>query len=121
MRADLEALPDLLRHAERLLEDGTLATSPANAATLQVLSSVRLLDSFSEIHAHIGQSSCAHVARELFPDYPGPMPPFLPTAWLEPLARAWRLMPGATHRARGVDPAAAPHPRPSMWQRSTPA
>jgi glutathione S-transferase len=89
VRADLEALPELLGHAERLLEDGTLATDPANAATLQVLSSVRLLDCYSDLHDHIGQSPCARVARELFPDYPGPMPAFLPTEWLEPLARAY--------------------------------
>lgn len=49
---------------------------------------MRLLDSFSDLHDHIGQRRCAQVARELFPDYPGPMPPFLPTEWLEPLARA---------------------------------
>ena len=86
VRADLEALPALLGQTERLLDDGTLATDPPNAATLQVLSSVRLLDSFSDLQDHIGQSRCAQVARELFPDYPGPMPPFLPMEWLEPLA-----------------------------------
>ena len=30
---------------------------------------------------------CAQEARELFPEYPGPMPSFLPKEWLEPLVR----------------------------------
>jgi hypothetical protein len=87
VRDDLAALPDLLAHAEELLDDGTLALDPPNAATLQVLSSVRVLDAFADLHPHIGSSRCARAARELFPRYPEPIPSFLPAEWLGPLAR----------------------------------
>ncbi len=89
VRADLAALPDLLGHVEGLLSEGTLTTDPPNAATLQILSSVRLLDSYSDLHEYIGSTRAAAVARELFPRYPGPMPRFLPAQWLEPVASAF--------------------------------
>jgi glutathione S-transferase len=85
VRADLEALPGLLDHADGLLQDGTLALDPPNAATLQILSSVCLLDALSDLHDHIGTRPCAQAARELFPDYPRPLPRGLPPEWLEAL------------------------------------
>jgi glutathione S-transferase len=85
---DLAALPDMLADVERLLADGTLTLDPPNAATLQVLASVRLLDSYSDLHSYIGESRAAQAARDVFPRYPGPMPSFLPPEWLEPVARA---------------------------------
>lgn len=83
IQADLGALPDLLAHADDLLADGTLATDPPNAATLQVLSSVRVLDAFADIHPRIGSAPSVQAAREIFPDYPEPIPPFLPARWLD--------------------------------------
>src|SRR5581483_1882051 len=70
VQADLGALPGLLARVEQLLEDGTLALEPPNAATLQVLSSVRLLDSYTDLHELIGSRHAVQVARELFPHYP---------------------------------------------------
>jgi glutathione S-transferase len=86
VRADLAALPAMLDHADALLADGTLALDPPNAATFQVLSSVCLIDAFTDLHGLIGERPCARAARELFPDYPGPLPAFIPAAWLEPIA-----------------------------------
>jgi glutathione S-transferase len=88
VRADLEALPTLLDHADRLLADGTLTTDPPNAATCQVLSSIRLLDALTDLHELIGGRPCAIAARESFPDYPSGAPRFLPRDWLEPLTPA---------------------------------
>jgi hypothetical protein len=79
----------MLDRVEQLLADGTLTLDPPNAAALQVLASVRLLDSYSDLHQYIGESRAAEAAREVFPKYPGPMPSFLPGAWLEPVARAY--------------------------------
>jgi glutathione S-transferase len=90
VQADLAALPGLLARVEQLLEDGTLAVEPPNAATFQVLSSVRLLDSYADLHDYIGSRHSVQVARELFPHYPGPIPRFLPPEWLEPLRAAFR-------------------------------
>jgi glutathione S-transferase len=89
VRADVAAVPDMLDRVEQLLADGTLTLDPPNAAALQVLASVRLLDSYSDLHQYIGESRAAEAAREVFPKYPGPMPSFLPGAWLEPVARAY--------------------------------
>ncbi len=90
VQADLAALPGLLARVEQLLEDGTLAVEPPNAATVQVLSSVRLLDSYADLHEYIGSRHAVQVAGQLFPRYPGPIPPFLPAEWLEPLGPALR-------------------------------
>ena len=87
IRADLAALPQLLGDVDALLADGTIATDPANAATLQIMSSVVLLDAITDLHEFVNGFSCAAIARELFPDYPGPIPRFLPaplTASLSP-------------------------------------
>jgi glutathione S-transferase len=88
VRADMAAIPELLGHAERLLADGTLAMDPPNAATLQVLSSVRFLAAMADLQPLIGSSPAAQAARQLFPDYPEPIPPFLPAEWLEPISPA---------------------------------
>lgn len=90
VQADLGALPGLLARVEQLFEDGTLALEPPNAATLQVLSSVRLLDSYADLHEFIGSRGAVQAARELFPRYPGPIPRFLPPEWLEPVGVAFR-------------------------------
>jgi glutathione S-transferase len=88
VRADLAALPALLDRADRLLADGTLALDPPNAATLQVLVTVRLLCAFDDLREHVEAHACAEPARELFPRYPAHLPRFLDVRWLEPLRRA---------------------------------
>ena len=82
VRSDIARLPELLDRAGGLLADGTLSTDPANAATLQVLCTVRSLDAFVDLHEHVVTHPSAQAARELFPDYPGPIPSFLPPGWL---------------------------------------
>jgi glutathione S-transferase len=81
VRADLAALPALLDRVDALLADGTLATDPPNAATLQILSSVRLLAAVEDLGPYLSRPSTP-VARELFPTYPEPIPSFLPREWL---------------------------------------
>lgn len=78
VRTDLAALPGLLDHADSLLEEGTVTIDPPNAATLQILSSVRLLDRIADLTDIVGRHPSGAAAREIFPDYPGPLPPFLP-------------------------------------------
>jgi glutathione S-transferase len=86
VRRDLEALPQMLDRADALLADGTLTIDPPNAATLQVLCTVRSLDTFSDLHEHVSSHPSAAAARQLFPDYPEPSPSFLPPDWLTVLA-----------------------------------
>ena len=90
VRADLEALPAVLDHVEKLLADGILTTDPPNAATLQIMASVSLLDAHTDLHELIGERPSAKLARELYPDYPRGLPRFLPQEWLKPLRLAVR-------------------------------
>jgi glutathione S-transferase len=86
VRADLEALPALLDHADRLLDDGTLTLDPPNAATLQIMASVNLMGRFADLAELVAWHACAEPARKLFPYYRAELPPFLDPSWLEPLA-----------------------------------
>jgi glutathione S-transferase len=88
VRADLAALPALLDHVDRLLEDGTLTLDPPNAATLQIMASVNVLGRFADLAALVASHACATPARELFPHYRGELPPFLDPGSLEPVRMA---------------------------------
>jgi glutathione S-transferase len=90
VRADLAALPAMLDRVDRLLADGTLTLDPPNAASLQILVTVRLLDAFEDLHDHVATHPCSVPARELFADYPVRLPRVLDPEWLEPLRAAAR-------------------------------
>ncbi|MHB1837436.1 MAG: glutathione S-transferase N-terminal domain-containing protein [Solirubrobacteraceae bacterium] len=85
VKADLAALPALLAHADRLLDDGTLALDPPNAATLQIMATIKLLSGFADLRELVSAHACAQPARELFADYRAELPPFLDPGWLEPV------------------------------------
>ena len=94
--ADLEPVLD---RVDALLADGVLATAEPNAATLQVLCSVRALrPSFADLHDQVAAHPCAAAARRLFPAYPEPVPPFLPAEWLA--APAGSAAPAAQRTTR---------------------
>ena len=77
-RRVLAELEPMLDRVDALLADGVLAIDEPNAATLQVLCSVRALDTFADLHDQVAAHPCAAAARRLFPAYPEPVPPFLP-------------------------------------------
>jgi glutathione S-transferase len=82
-RADLAALPALLDHIDRLLDEGTLTLDPPNAATLQIMASVNLMGRFADLAELVASHACAEPARELFPHYRAELPSFLDPTWLE--------------------------------------
>jgi glutathione S-transferase len=82
VRRDLASLPGLLDRADALVTDGTLSTDPPNAAALQILSSVRALDAFTDLAAEVRSRPSAVAARELFPAFSADVPSFLPADWL---------------------------------------
>jgi glutathione S-transferase len=84
VRADLAALPGLLDRADELVADGTLTTDPPNAASLQILSSVRTLRAFSDLRELVGDRPSAVAADEVgfSPRELRTVPPFLPAQWL---------------------------------------
>jgi glutathione S-transferase len=90
VRADLAALPAMLEHVDQLLDDGTLTLDPPNAATLQILVTVRLLGGFEDLQDHVQAHRCAAPAFELFPRYPAKLPRFIDQEWLAPLQVATR-------------------------------
>jgi glutathione S-transferase len=77
VRRALDELPDMLARADALLADGVLTPAAPDAATLQVLCSVRALDGFADLHEPVAAHPCAAPARALFPGYPE-IPAFLP-------------------------------------------
>jgi glutathione S-transferase len=90
VRADLAALPAMFDRVDGLIADGTLTIDPPNAATLQILTSVRVLGAFTDLREFVQSHPCAGPARELFPSYPAELPPFLEAEWLEPIRTATR-------------------------------
>jgi glutathione S-transferase len=84
VRADLAALPALLDRADELVADGTLTTDPPNAASLQILSTVRTLRAFTDLRELVGDRPSALAADKVgfSPRELRPVPPFLPAQWL---------------------------------------
>jgi glutathione S-transferase len=82
VRRDLIALPRLLDTADALLADGTLSIDQPNAATLQVLASIRSLDGFTDLAGLVDNRPSAAAARALFAAFSEPIPSFLPPEWL---------------------------------------
>jgi glutathione S-transferase len=77
VRRALDELPDMLGRVDALLADSVLTPAAPDAATLQVLCSVRAIDGFADLHEQVAAHPCAAPARALFPDYPE-IPAFLP-------------------------------------------
>jgi glutathione S-transferase len=90
VRADLAALPAMFDRVDRLLADDALTVDPPNAATLQILSTVRALSAFGDLHEFVESHPCAEAADELFASYPAEVPAFLDPEWLEPIRLAVR-------------------------------
>lgn len=77
-RQDIRDLPKHLDHVDQLIADGVVTTDRPNAATFQVLCSVRSLLGFADFEEPVGERSYAQLARDLFPDFPPePVPPFV--------------------------------------------
>ncbi len=83
VRADLAALPGMLDHVDRLLAEGTLTLDPPNAATIQLLATVRLLAAFEDLQAMVQARACAEPADRLFAEYKVAVPRFIPSDWLD--------------------------------------
>jgi glutathione S-transferase len=82
IRSDLEQLPALLDRVDGLIADGTIGGDESNAADFQIGTSVRVLLTFEDLAPLIEGRPAAALATRLLPDYPGPVPRFLPSEWL---------------------------------------
>lgn len=85
VRRDLERLPALLDRVDRLIAEGTIGGPQANAADLQIGSSVRALGAFPQLAPLLADRDAAELAHRLFPRFPQ-APPALPAAWVPAVA-----------------------------------
>lgn len=78
VRAAIAGLPAALDRVDELFDRHVLTRDPPNAATLQLLSTIRTLLGFSDFAEQVGGRSFAPLARKLFPHFPEePVPPFV--------------------------------------------
>src|SRR4051794_29675889 len=78
VRQDIAQLPRMLDRVGELASDGVLRSNPPNAATLQIMCTVRALLGYADFEELVGARSFAPLARELFPHYPPEtVPPFV--------------------------------------------
>ena len=75
VRADVGAMPGHLRRISDWIEQGVLGGDPPNAADLQIASSLALLRTVGDFAPQIDGTPAGDLARRLFPDYPGAIPP----------------------------------------------
>jgi glutathione S-transferase len=75
-------LPGDLDRVDQLIADGVIGGPEPNAADFQILTTVRVLTTFTDLDDWISARPCAALAKELWPDAIGPVPPFLPPEWL---------------------------------------
>jgi glutathione S-transferase len=78
VRRDIAHLPSMLDRVDELVAERLITTGKPNAATFQIMCTVRSLLGFSDFEEQVGARSFAPLARRLFPEYPTAMiPPFV--------------------------------------------
>jgi len=85
VKAALAALPALLDRADAYARDGVIDGDELNAADFQIAPSIALAMTLDDLRPHIESRPSGRLARRLVPDYPGRVPPVLPSGWLKPL------------------------------------
>jgi glutathione S-transferase len=83
VRRDLHDLPAHLDRLDAWIAEGVIGGDQPNVADLQLLSTVRLLDTLGDLAPIIDDRPAGAAARALFPTYPGALPAgTLPADWL---------------------------------------
>ena len=82
VRAAVAQLPALLDRVDALIAEGTLGGDQPNAADFQIGTTVRVFLAYEDLRDRVEGRPCAELAMRLLPDYPGPIPAFLPKEWL---------------------------------------
>jgi glutathione S-transferase len=83
VRADLMHLDSHLARADDWISDGVLGREQANAADLQIGSSIRLMQTLGDLSPRLDGRPVGELARRWFPEYPGSTPALsLPPPWL---------------------------------------
>lgn len=82
VRADLAALPGMLRRIDDWIAEGVLGGEDPSAADYQIATSLRLLLTLDDLRHAISAHPAGELALRVAPDLPGRAPPVLPEAWL---------------------------------------
>ena len=83
MRADLRALPGHLDRIDAWIAEGVLGGEAANAADLQIATTLRLMLTLDDVRPIIAGRPAEELAMRLFPEHPGRVPAgTIPTDWL---------------------------------------
>jgi glutathione S-transferase len=83
VRADLTHLDSHLQRIDGWIADGALGGEQANAADLQIGSSIRLLQTLGDLRPRLDARPAGELALRWFPEYPGFCPALsLPPPWL---------------------------------------
>lgn len=83
LAADLQGLPARLDHVDALAADGTIGGEQANAADLQIGSTLRVLLTIDDLLGLLEGRPGERIARRWFPDYPGRVPAgAFPAGWV---------------------------------------
>ncbi|MDQ3759257.1 MAG: glutathione S-transferase N-terminal domain-containing protein [Actinomycetota bacterium] len=84
VEADLAAFPGWLDRIDGWIEGGVLGGAP-NAADFQIASGLRLAMTLDDLRPAIEGRPAGQLSKRLVPDFPGRVPPALPSEWLDPL------------------------------------
>lgn len=71
---DVRAVPELVAHVNRAMDEGTIGGHSPNAADLQIAPSIRLLLTFDDLKPMIEGTPAGELALRWFPDWPGHSP-----------------------------------------------
>jgi glutathione S-transferase len=83
IRADVASLPALLDRVDALIAAGAIGGDEPNAADFQIGTTIRVFLAYEDPRGLVEGRPAADLAMRLLPRYPGPIPPFLPRAWLD--------------------------------------
>jgi len=82
VRADLQKLPELLDHIDKLIADGVIGGDQPNAADYQIGTSVRLLLACDQLQPLIASRPAAAWAQKIAPGPGGRVASGLPPEWI---------------------------------------
>jgi glutathione S-transferase len=85
VRSDLAAFPRFLDKIDGWIAEGRLGSDEPNAADFQIAAGVGLAMTLRDLRPAIAARPAGEHSKRFVPDYPGDVPPVLPTEWLEPL------------------------------------
>jgi glutathione S-transferase len=88
VRNDLAAFPSYLDRIDAWITEGLLGSDEPNAADFQIAAGIGLAMTLQDLRSAIAARPAGEHSRRLVPEYPGDVPPVLPTEWLEPLRAA---------------------------------